>query len=596
MNNQQKSKSKNRNNNSRDKAKREQPRKDSRAKRINDDNERKSKFEKAVMEAVTRGGASNDISWYAKNPEMLKSAASLPFSNYNGQPLPFDGVINQLTNTSTGAVTYSAKMNTVPGVMVMNWSPTIGGAFNDPINQAARSTYSFVVHANSRSKSYDAPDLMQVILCAADLFAEIAKGIRVYGVMRTYSQDNRYLPQALVEACGFDFNDLQSNLSHMWFDLNEIIARTQQIWIPNTFPFIERWFWMNSHIYMDQNSKKSQFYMFNSKQYLVYSETGDFADDNHLAEAKYKLGIFLSQGNQYFWPVTNDTHVRNFYKWSDYLTIINEMFTALLNSQDRGIIMGDILKAYGKENIYALAPITSDYQVVPVYDEEVLWQIENLATFDTNKWEAISQDPVTGDLFTSAYTPVTQDVQYAYKYNSAPAPEQQILNFHQLEDPTPEQIMIATRLKPMGCVGIPNNKNATLGYHGTKYGGLAPAACGTEVVNEIHLCLMGVEKDKMYPLWLDMNFTNDGKSGQMSSAQLSHFLIGSFDWHPFIYYIDWNAPWGSSISTALNYGTETQTSVMYACGDYDNYTSIDVDTIKKMHYSAIYSEFGVPTI
>lgn len=572
---------------SKGRTRREQPRKDSRRKRVNYDNTRESKFEKDMERETHKGGTANDVSWYAKNPELLKASASLPFSVYAGQPLPYEGsTITVSVPKSDGSAFegVSAVANTVPGIMTLNWTPTIGGAFNDAINQAARSTYSFVVHANSRSKTYDAPDLMQIILCGASLFAEIGKGIRAYGLMRTFFQENRYTPQALLAATGFNYEDLQSNLSHMWFDLNELIARTQQIWIPNTFPFIERWFWLNSNVYTDAQSSKAQYYIFNSYAYLKYSETGDFADDNHLAEAEYKVAICSSPTSGRFLPGTSYNDVAGAITkptgtWADYMSKVNDMFEALLNSQDRGIIMGDILKAYGADKIYALKPIPADYQVIPVYEPEVLWQIENATVFDATGWEAISQDPKTGDLYTSAYTPTSGTVQYGYHQGSTVPPMTQVLNFHQKEQPTPDQIMEATRLKALGCVGIPNGKNGALGYRGTQYGGLAPATCGTEVVTGITVTLMGTEQFTGVALRGVVDANYDSEYGIANRAYNSLFtlwdLVSAFDWSPFIYNVKWTRPWGTSTTVPLAYGTETQSVVYNAIGDYDMWTTID---------------------
>lgn len=568
---------------------RQQPRKDSKSKRVNFDNERVSKFDKdEEFKDPRKTGASNDVRWYANNPELLRSAASLPFSTTTGLPLP--------TAKPTG-------IDAVPGIMSLRWRPSIGGAFIDPINQAAASTYSFVVHANSRNKSYDAPDLMQMILAGASLFSMVGFGVRAYGVMRTYSQMNSYLPKALVHAMGFDFSDLQSNLSKMWFDLNELIARCQQIWIPKNFPFIERWFWMNSNIYMDGSSIKSQYYMFTPSSYLMYKEEGDYTDDSHLANCTFRSWEYGTDSV----PTPNGTLL----KWSDYMTRMNQALNALISSQDRGIIFGDILKAYGAENIYGLSPISSDYTVVPIYDTEVLTQIENATICDTFV-ESIDQDPKTNWIYESGYSPYSQPV----KYDSNPhiAPVTQILNFHQDTVPTPEQIMVATRLKCAGCASIPNSKKgSSLGDNNS--GGLAPAACGTEVITGVYVSVRRtapitrgsgdtavVVPAGDFTLYsadlanMNDNTVTDPNKQEMFFNQL--MLYFAFDWAPWKYNILYTKPWGTAINTPIT--TEAieaeQPKLLTAIGDYQYYTIITVEELKKMHQTAIYSEFGVPTI
>lgn len=548
-----------------------QGRKDNGQKRVNYDNTRESKFDKDVdATSMKKTSGSNDVSWYANNPELLRSAASLPFSTTTGEPLPWN---------------LSGSYRSMPGVMTLYWVPQIGGSFIDPINQAANSTYSFVVHANSRTKSYDAPDLMQMILCGASLFSMLALGIRAYGLMRMYDQRNLYLPKALIQASGFDYEDLKENLSNMWFDLNELISRSTQIWIPNTFPFIERWFWMNSNVYMDGSSIKAQYYMFTPQSYLTYQATGDYFEDNHIATAHYNMwsGPFNNTAGQF--PVYY-THT-----WAQYMEIMNSMFTPLLASQDRGIIFGDILKAYGADKLYALPPITSDYRVVPVYDEEVLTQIENLVLFDQTP-EEIAQDPKTNLIYTSAYTPVSKPVSYPPS-TWLPSPSRQVLNFHTMDDPTPEMIMVATRLKAFGVAGIPNGKTSSLSLNGTEMGGVAAAACGTETIRYIGITHMNTSTHEVETYQFKQLVPDDMT---YTIGQMGDYI--SFDWAPWVYSIDWDTPFNDSPDQpAIKYtdfNAIEQPIPVHQIGDFDQYTTVDLETIRKMHRTAIYSEFGVP--
>nr|AVX53337.1 putative capsid [Marmot picobirnavirus] len=515
-----------------------------------------------------RGPASNDVRWYASNAELLRSAASIPFSTTTGLPLPWNE---------------QGNFRTIPGVMTLEWAPTIGGGFIDPINQAANSTYSYVVHANSRNKSYDAPDLMIMILCGASLFSMLAMGIRAYGVMRTFAQQNAYLPEALIKSMGFNYSDLKNNLSRMWFDINELIARSSQIWIPNDFPFIERWFWLNTNIYIDAASVKGQYYIFVPSSYLVFNETGDFAEDNHVAEAKYS-----------YWTSGSETAEHT---WEEYMEVMNDMFTPLLASQDRGMIFGDILKAYGPDHLYALPPITSDYMVQPVYDPEVLTQIENASVCGGKTglwWESISQDPDTNLIYTSATTPMAdREVRYPNPTMWTPPLERQVLNFHTTTDPTPEMIMVATRLKCAGVTSIPNGKgSATLS--GNKVGGFAPLACGTEVLVMVRIWRMNTTKGTAEGYVLE-TVVPDNKS--WATGSLGEYV--AFDWAPWIYSCDWNKPWIEDASNAITKAdliNAGQPRPIHQIGDFDFYTTIGVDELQKMHRTAIYSEFGVPTI
>lgn len=520
---------------------RKQPRKDSKAKRVNFDNERVSRFERDL----THSRADNDVSWYAKNPELLRSAASLGFSNTTGQPIGWKG----------------DKSQTVPGVLALYYLPSIGGRDNDAVNAAKESIYSFVVHANSRNTSYNSSDQMLVILAGMQLFSALGYATRAYGVMRTFDQRNKYLPQALIAAMGFSYTDLQANLSNMWFDINEMIARSSQIWIPNTLPLMDRWYWMSSSIYQDSESVKGQFYLFNPLSFFGYNELASSSGGE--LQFMNPDGSFASQNTAGAYR-TNTAQ----YTWSQFKAVINGMFDALLNSEDRGVIMGDILKAYGADRIYALKPIPADYSVVPIYDREVLTQIENASVF-SGEYFSFKADADTNKLITKWGVRNVDN-----PFGEVP-PSQSILNFHQKEVPTPEQVMVATRLTVLGSDVITTADN--------KVAQIAPLTIGTEYVTDVQAYVFGASGLSRAP------YVAQWSSGTSPSSTFALELC--FDWSPWIY---WTTP-----LTAVPQGPAADVvlpEVKYAYGDYDNYTVLEISDLRKMHTTAVYSEFGVPTI
>lgn len=530
----------------------EEPRKDNRSRRVNYDNMRESK-----IKDISCTNKSNDVSWYAHNAELLRSAASLPFSSVTGHRFPWVAPSNKSNYTAA-----------VPGVLAAQWEISMGGQFDDALNQAKDSIYSFTVHANSRNTSYTSQDEMLVILAGAALFSAIAHGVRAYGTMKAFNQTNSYMPKGLIRAMGFDYDDLQSNLSNMWFDLNEMIARSAQIWIPNNLPFIERWFWMNSNVYMDGNTSKAQFYMYVPANMWYYNE---LQSDNGggLNYVTSKLANATVDG-YYAWNATAEIPAT----WADYKSFVNTMFTALIDSEDRGLIFGDILKAYGSENIYALKPIPVDYTVVPVYDQEVLTQFEN-SNKSVQTLQTIYQDQADGRLH-SRYNNTVPETAVQLQMGLT----QKILNFHQTEAPTPEQIMVATRMMSLGNTSVYNSEG--------KIASVAPATCGTEEVYGYYF----ITKN-----WNDTEpkvFKFTGFSAS-TSASLEYQMIynwAAFDWAP---WINWVGVKTVATGTAIDVSQAVMDpNPVVFIGDYDQWTTIDWRTLQKMHQTAIYSELGVP--
>lgn len=530
---------------------RQQPRKDSKSKRINEDNARLSKVERDIDEgkaAWMRGARAkdcNDIAWYASNSELLKSAASMPFSTTIGLPIFRE---NGLT------------MPAVPGVMAIYWEPFVNGGDRSAIQQAANSIYSYIVHANSRNYNYNAPDLMLMILAGIDVFKMLGVGIRAFGAMQNFEQQNYYTPKALLAAMGFDYDDLRSNLSKMWFDLNELIARSKQVWIPNVMPVLERWFWMSTNVYMDASSVKAQYYLFVPASYYVFEEKTS------------STGSSLS-ANIWAIPTTGSPNLKT---WAQYLTIMNTMIDALLNAEDRGIIFGDILNAYGADKLYALNAIAVDYKTVPTYNAEVLTQIENCNCVDCSV-QGIQQD-ANGNLMTVSSQVYTSTLN-TYRFKT-----QAIINFHQTTPPTPEQIMIATRMMALGAT-----VQSVTGSGEDQTVQILPTAAGTEFGKFIEVFTLnwstGVPVVEAHQMAQEFGFSSSG----VAVLDRKFTDWAPFDWAPWLYAMNTNP------SVTPTVGMELGKPISKALGDFDNYGEMNIPTLQKMHTTAVYSEFGIPT-
>lgn len=521
-----------------------QGRKDSRDRRVNYDNTRESKFDKDIKSSKKdTSRASNDVSWYARNPELLMSAASLAFSSYTGQKLPISGNF------------------TFPGVCEIDYDISLGGFFEqDTINYAAQSIYSYTVHANSRNTSYNQADEMMVILAGNEIFRALANAIRAYGVMKTFDQRNAYTPRTLIHAMGFNYDSLKDNLSTMWFDINQWIARSQQIWIPNTLPFITRQFWMNSHVYIDGDSVKGQYYVFHPTDFYQYNPTGTTTGGS----------LDRTSWNQYSSTATGCT-------WNQFQLILESMFDALLTDEDRGLIFGDILKAYGTDKLYALSEISADYRVIPVYDQEVLTQINNLTSFLRSSGGNIIQD--ANGLISKQSTFATNTLD-----SNCTVPDVVFFNFFNKANPTPADVMVASRLTMGGAYYAVVN-DTTAEYR--------PYTCGTEQVTGLKLWMInpnntnGWQNVSLIPSNFNANTLLSADLDKLSLTLGGIGMYQTFDWAPLIYVNNTTA------SPAANAGTYTP---YVTIGDVDNVIDLPVNTLRKMHDTAVFSLYGVPTL
>lgn len=545
---------------------REQPRKDNKSKRVNFDNERVSKFEKDISSEMT--AAANDIRWYARNPELLNSSGSVIFSSTTGQQIPFDQ--------------YS-----IPGVYALQWVPELGPANVKAITQAQESIYSYVVHANSRNQSYDPVDLMVMILGVANVFSWISAGIRAYGTIKCFDGQNIYTPKALVTAQGFDYSDLVANQSTMWYYLNQLIAMSSQLWIPNDLPFVERWFWLNANIYKDADSVKSQYYMYVPSNPWKYNPTIS-AQGAGLEVVDTVPGTTTKFGK--------DTH--HLLTFAEYSKIMDTIINSFINVQDRGIMLGDVLKAYGADKIYALNEIPSDYRVNIMHDKEVLTQIENSTCAFRDMLNVVPNADGTyarplPKLAANANTwPGICDT-FNHMY-----PDNVMLNFHFPNQPTASDIMIATRLTAVG------NQSSTYPSEG-KYT-TDPANFGTELITRYTIYwyssatkLSSIDFSSMMISFPD---TADKSSVPLINKNAKIMALSSmFDWAPILYLLQYDQTvverdWLEVIGDKIYPRTSAHAKTGYIVGDIDNAIPINYTITSKLHNTAIYSEFGVPKL
>lgn len=563
-----------------------QGRKDSRSKRVNFDNERVSTFEKDMKKCDA-----NDVRWYANNPEMLKAAASLPFSTTVGENLPW---------ASSGKF-----QSSVPGVMSLAWTPAVGGKNVDALNQAAKSVYSFVVHANSRNTSYTANDLMVLIMAGANLFSTLAHVIRMWGTVRMYDQRNKYLPDALLWAMGFQADNVRANLPDIWFTLNDWVARSKNIWIPNSFPLIERWFWLNSNVYEDAGSVKSQKYLFVPSSVMAFNEVGyetgsavTMVGLNTTTNAPELIapGITISSDGKTYSGIAYDSYpaepfspAAKAYDWNTWKNVINFMFECLMSSEDRGIMFGDILKAYGSEKLYSLTPITADYTIIPTYNTEVLSQIENATIMTAAGINSIFQMQGGNSRLAIDYSANLSIARQYVGWGAASAftRANTILNFHTDGVPTPEMIMVATRLKAYGPTNVKTFKQGST----TNYVFVSnPENCGSEIINGCFVFVFNNTGVSQKISVTHCDTTQASQAGIFTNVALMHT---AFDWAPVIDVLS-NGPTSMLLSTTQQ--TNVDSNWLGVLLDFDNYTTIDATSLAKMHNTALYGEFGVPIL
>lgn len=501
--------------------------------------------------------ADNDISWYNRNPVLLKTAGSIPFgypvgASYKvGEAVMFD---------STGVSTISSKYR-MPGITRINFRPTPGVSTTSGsvVNVAAANLYSFIRQANSGAKNYDSNDLMLYILMMDSAYMFHAMMMRIYGVINNYMTTSRYLPEDIAKALGIRYSDFAENMADFRAYINNFGARISAFAVPNDMAFFTRHRWMCSNIYADEPSLKAQLYAFVPEGVYQFGYDSDSAG---------KLS-FTSFSTSLWTPSTIKAYGNN-------------LISAFVGDEDANIISGDLLKAYGN-NLVTVPYISDDYLVQITYSSEVLEQIHNIKSLAYTSWKNWD---------------ITQSADKSYlifdPYSSTLVNDAQLLKpivpstyFIDSKDDvvTPEAVMIMTRLTAaFKCVDSDGNVAVHLD------------TCGSEVVMSMTYFTKDTGiygSDGNLVGWrVDTEYYFDGMtvpttSINWSTDQALFTLLdsGASDRRPLI-----------TLYIKATNGASTAYIANRLVGQRNNTTIIHAGELQNLHETALLSMYNVPAM
>lgn len=502
----------------------------------------------------------NDASWYTRNSALVADSGKIAFTWPTGTPVSFE-----IPNASSREIHVNGALGdeiNFPGVMALKYVPTYGLDQNgyDPLNIAAQNVYTYVRHVQSGHSNYDPSDLMLYLMAMDQIYTLYMHLVRAYGTIRLFSQKNRNFPKVVLNAMGFDYDDVSRNLADFRYFINNAATRIGAMVVPNNMPIFTRHMWMPAGIYTDGPSAKAQMYIFRPQAFGVYQERTS------------SLGGYLS--------VTFMEYVHTVKEWCD---LLDSMISAVRNSEDCGIISGDILKAYG-ESVIKLPTIAEDYMTNVLYSPEVLGQIANATVMPDALYgyvEALSaspmiyQDPDAGVLKSSlTFTARRDDAQGINADGYQPLAGKRIMAGLS-EQPTPEEVMVNSRLMVI-AKSVTNKSSNTVE--------VIPDSVGSEVV--VDAAIYDTEQmegrwdapnHKMevtrYPKYV--NYNANYVDGLVAMANSNYFNL-----HP-------------SFTVTESIGNLLYFSVFF---DVDNYAIVDAHDVAKMHDTALLSMLDVPLL
>lgn len=496
------------------------------------------------MLAIASGSTDNDPAWYTPSNTLLSNVASFPTDLAVGLPISLE---TQGSGKLSDGTIVPVLNQAQPGVLAFNVVPYVysNGQPVDPLNLAASALYTAMQVNSSRNPIYQANDLMLYLIAVTSAYSALSWAERAYGTINTYNIMNKYEPEVLVTAQGWDFDDLRKNMAKFRTLINTYAYQLGSFYLPRDISYASRQIFLYEGIYQDANTPKSQFYLYKPHCFLVWTEGDSSSPKTYLQNTTMQLEDFTV---------------------AEFAELMEQLINPLRQSEDIRLMASDLIKAFGLGNSITLQPIADNFFVKPEYNEEVLMQFENAyilpkpVTLENGpengvilkftQESGINNDALATNLtitvgiggdsewYVSNQTPPS-----AALVESIPAnimPNQVLLNFHK-DNPSPEDIMVASRV-----AANPFNK-AKLTQFGTGGFSLTEFArsgseliCGASLYYSPIKANSSVNKYQKWRFCTDMfsvvNTVGTGNTTEIATAfnhvNLVSSLVANFDWFP----------------------------------------------------------------
>lgn len=513
--------------------------------------------------------ARNDISWYSKYPNLLLAAGSFPYPYRPGMSI-------KLGQLNTGE-TYGVKQlsTVIPGVLTLDWMPSIGysQSATDPASILAKEMYARVREKYSGSLEADAPDFVVYVMALDSIFSYLAWLKRLYRVMNAWTPENYVLPDVVLAAMNLSDADIQSlrqNRTRLWQCINELILMSRKFTCPAVMDIFNRHYWMSDNVYTDDATINSQFYLFNLKAVYQYAPQNMPSGD---PASGLKAVLMPTWSNSSSTALTVDA----LYQFG------RGLIDSLVEWDDAYTINGYLLRAYEGTPNFIVDELPQDQPFNPVYEPEVLAQIENSRVVpmgdrigDLSSFN-VSQNVVTNAVLSNpSYTVESEDANVftAQSWNIPP-----VLSVRSMT-PTVADSTVSSRLQSaVKSVTSPSTGKWTV----TVTAGTEIPLCWrlTYQVGGRNSSIYSANAVNQIPVFMNSDSATATSIWNVVNSIFSALWVEQFDWHPFIFLSLVN-------NTTLAKGA-TQVRVV---GDTHNVTTITVDDLSNLHKICIYSELN----
>lgn len=321
-----------------------------------------------------------DPFWYAKDQKAIENMANFTWNAIVGDEYPGLGPV-------------AGNRDKTPAIVVYPVWHAIGSgdtSRNNYLTRAADSYYQYVTQGFTGGVDFEAPDLLFTALAAESLIASIIEGKRAYGLLNYYLQYNKYYARTIIEALGFDFDDLKSNMANFRTQYNIRVSQLNKILaVPKSFFIGDRWEYLASWIFTDTDSPEySTAYAYSIAAALKYEATA------------------ITTGTSLSWALKGSDKMTV----SQFFASIDNLMNAMIDSDVRAIF-GAVRRVYDDSQLKTLSELDENFTTTLVRNDVVAMAIHNTMPM------AQFQSKITAVNSPSTFLPLTQSVEGAIVTN-----------------------------------------------------------------------------------------------------------------------------------------------------------------------------------
>lgn len=325
----------------------------------------------------------NDAEWYIWNEETSKGYADFAFNVKPG--ISYDATRNstiangiQITNASL------SKQYQMPGIAIYKYIPLYGNSTTpqSTLNVVAQQVWKRVRNLVSNNQTrYEAADMFMYLLAMDQVYLMIHELKRIFRLVNTFTNENRDIPRKILNALGYDFNDIVSNLANYRAKLNIIIGDINTLYVPDIFDIFKRRAVMGQSIIMDDSSKPGQLIIPEASGYMIFDPV--LMSTGSCLSYVDKIDMFGTtkwlDGTSSKATTSSMTYTK--YKMDTVLTKIQRIVQTLTLDQEISMMSGDISKAFDSQ-LFSL-PYLGELETVDIVtDDNLREQFKNSLVLD----------------------------------------------------------------------------------------------------------------------------------------------------------------------------------------------------------------------